>query len=551
MNLKNKMVKQRIFEAWSPKIKAHLASKGIKDVSESKLRRICEAAQVRKLFESATQANTPGRGAFSFGNNPSNPSDTARGSGEQFDSLFGVFIDSMANTVGFDLVPTLQSTKSNMLVNILEPVYADGKLDSTASADMPELFQVKLDVTGTVADLEVGTSYDVLDANVGNTLLELIYVGKDRKAGDAIFRLGTVTGAGALATLLDTPVSGAGIYTDATNFVGFVASSINYVNAYTNFVSGYAGSGATDNEAWGVNRSKGEKVASPMNRATGESARYRSMGLHKWSENFSAETFHVKIGYTIEMLQDLAMEEGVDAQQVAYDTIANELDQNINNEIVDTHYAIGWGHHYNVSQVAGVNLNLHISATAQSGATTFVDDKSVTRSIPAATGALVSTTNGDNLPSMQRRIISRATYGSGVVGHRCRKGKANVAITNTRISSALQDTRSFQAAPFENNLAENENLYEVGSFRKINLFEDPMMGLEDNRISLGRKGTESDPGLKMINYILAEKVDTIAEGLMSNVSVLKSRMKLAAIGTNPEFNYLTFTVTEAAGQSII
>lgn len=551
LNLNSKLAKQKIYEAWSPKIKSHLKSKGIENISEAKLQKMCEASQVRKLFENATTGNTPGRGAFNLGNNTGNANDSAKGSGEVFDQLFGVFIDTYSTTAGFDILDTKQMTKSNLLVKFLEPVYADGKIGATAKEDMPELFQVKTSITGTVADLVSGQTYGVTAGDGGAALVDLIYVGKDRANKGLIFRLGAVTGTGALKTLLDSATNNAGIYTDATNYIEFDPATIGYVNAYTNFIQGYAGSGINDDKPWEVNRSIGTSVANAMGRETGEGNRFRSMGLNQWSENFSAETYQVKIGYTTEMLQDLAMEEGIDAQAVAYDTIANELEQNFNNEIIDKHYAIGWGHHADIFETSGVNFNIHLSATAQASATAFVDETETSRSIDPAQGVLASTTNGDNLPSLQRRIVSRTTFVSGAIGQKSRKGKGNTAITNYKNSSAIQDIRGFQLAPFENSVTENENAYNVGSFRKMNLFEDPMLDASDTRISVGLKGDDKTPGYKMLNYILGERISTIAEGTMQEVAILKSRSKIAKVGTNPQFSYLTFTVTEGTGQSII
>jgi len=552
MNLKNKLVKQKIFESWNKKISKHLAAKGISKISKSKMQRLCEAAQVRRMYENAaTTANTPGRGAFSLGNNPSAAGDSTKGSEGQFDSLFGVFIDSFANTVGLDLIPTIQSTKSNMVVNVVEPIYAGGKLSATDADNMPNVFKVAIVQTGTNAALTAGTEYTVKDANDGDELLKITYVGKDRAKGHAIFRVGTVTGNGALASLLNTPVNDAAIFTDAGNFIGFNPSTVDYVGAYTNFIKGYSGAGLDDTDAFTANRSDGSMSSTGNSRETGESGRYRSMGLTKWSENFSMRTYQVKIGYTVEMLQDLAMEEGIDGAQLAFDAISNELEQSFNDEIITKVFNTGWGHHANFHAITGDNLNLHISATEQGATTTYLDEDDVQRSLPKASGALISTTNGDNLPSMQRRIVSRLTYASAVVGHRNRRGKANKVATNGRLSSALQDTRGFQDAPFENNLSENDNLYQVGTLRKMDVFEDPMMGLTDARISVSRKGTDQEPGIKMINYIMGETISTIAEGTMSEVSVLKSRAQVASVGTNPGFNYLTFTVTEGSGQSII
>jgi hypothetical protein len=551
MNLKNKLVAQKIYEAWSPKIRKHLEAKG-KKVSEQKLRSICEASQIRKIYESVTSttANTNGRGAFSFGNNPTNASDTAQGSGENFDSMFGVFIDTYADCVGFDLISTTQMTKSNLLVTIVEPIYADGKIDATTKEDMPEIFQVKTTKTSSPVALVVGTEYTVTDGTPTDQL-KMVYVGKDRIKGLDIFRVTSVETAGlgkTIATILSTGAGGkitvsGGTYT-------FVNGSVSYVNAYANFVHGFAGSGSTNASPFTSGRSTGSAIAEPMNRETGETATIKNMGLRKYSNNFSAETYNVKISYTLEFLQDMAMEEGLDVHSLAYDTIANELEQNINDEIISKHYGLGWGAHADINNVSGINLNLHLADTAGS-AQTHVDYSGVSRTIGAANGALIATANGDNLPNLQRRIVSRLTFASSAIGQRSRKGKGNIAMSNARLSGALQDCRGFALAPFENDLHENDGLYQVGTLRKIQLFEDPMAELNDDRISVGNKGTSAESGLHLMTYILAEKIEVVTEQMLTPVTVLKSRLNISAVGNNPDLKYLTFSVTEGAGQSII
>lgn len=549
MNLKNKLVKQKIYESWAPKIKKHLEAKGVKNVSEAKLRELCEAAHVRKLYENATTANTPGRGAFSLGNNTSVAGDTTRGSEGQFDSLFGVFIDTYAGCVGLDLAPVLQMTKSNLVVTVVEPVYAGGIIDSTS--DRPEMFQVSITAEGTPTDLKIGSNYAVkaTDADAdADADVTLTYVGQDRGRNQAIFRIFKLapTATGKIETLL----AGKFIFTDATNYVKFDETSVGYVSAYTNFIRGFAGAGLNDTDAWRANKDKEGAVYSANSRQTGEVRRPRSMGINKWSENFSAETTEVKIGYTTEMLQDLAMEEGLDATSIAYDAIANELEQSQNAEILDTIAGTGWGHHSTINSALGINLNLHLD-TNDGDDVTYRDERNVVRTIEGAKGALIQASNGDNLPSMQRRIVSRAGYCSSIIGQRSRRGKANASVTNATLSSAMTDVRGFQPSPFDNTFSENENLFLVGSYKKMALYEDPSSEIDDNRITILSKGDEKNAGIKVLNYIMAEKIDTVAEGLGNNVTFLKSRSKIASVGTNPSFGYLTIQVSGGAGQVIV
>jgi hypothetical protein len=75
--------------------------------------------------------------------------------------------------------------------------------------------------------------------------------------------------------------------------------------------------------------------------------------------------------------------------------------------------------------------------------------------------------------------------------------------------------------------------------------------LTDGRISVFRKGNEKDPGAKFCPFILAEKIDTIAELTMAPKSALKSRYSIVEAGSQPQLNYLTFEVQEANGYSVV
>ena len=114
MNQINEQVKKKIYEKWIPKLEKRFKEKGIA-VNENRMKEIALMAHTRKVFEStSTLSNTPGRGAFSFGNNPMNPADATIGSAEMFQKLFGVFVDVAATTFGLDLLPVIPMNKSNI-----------------------------------------------------------------------------------------------------------------------------------------------------------------------------------------------------------------------------------------------------------------------------------------------------------------------------------------------------------------------------------------------------------------------------------------------------
>lgn len=564
MDTFSKIQERKIYESWVPKLKKRLGAEvSSKNVSEAKLRNLAKMCHVRKVFESnATVQNVPGRGAYNLGNNPANGVGDfygVKGSNEVFQNLFGVFVEVAANNVGMELVPVMPMTKSSGAIYIAEPIYADGRIDS--AADKPLVFQVKQVQNASPTALVVGTTYTVTEGNGGPNVIDLTFVGVNRLNGYFIFRVGqqyTATGGSGtnyanetIATALDSAVNGQGIYDNATDFWSF-DGGVDYVAGFTNFISGFSGAGLNDQDAWFMNRGNGQRYGQPMSRQTGERTTYRSMGIRTWHRNFAAETVHVDIEYTTEQIQDLQMDHGYNALEFGDSILQDQLNQHINEHILGRMFALGWQHHYNMNQKNGFNMNAFIASAASTGAAkTFLGAENTALTIAGVPGVLPSTgAISENLSTLQRRVVSRIFYGSSIVNTRSRRGRGDQAVMNTTYTTSLRDVRGYEPAPFPNDLNDS-GLYMVGSLYGIKIYEDPLMELIDERINVSRKGTEKDPGIKFCPYILAEKISTIAEGTMAPKEALKSRYSLVDAGTNPELNYLTFTVETDSGYALI
>ena len=554
----NIRVKNKLTESYKQEIIERMSLKGVK-LSEAKIARIVEAAIVRNkyikagnkiaLFENAaTPQNTAGRGSFSLGNNTANAGDTTRGSGEVFDQLFGVFVDAYAATVGFDILHTKQMSKSNLMVSILEPVYAGGRLAGTdATASVLPVFTAKLEVNGAPTALAVGTTYTILDSFGGAPIATVKYVGLDRGDSDAVFQTVSIDAAYStqtLATMLDTAITGAGIYNSAVNFFGFATGSVDYLNANTNHLQGFSAAGLDDTNNWSTSGHDGQRILSGNSREVGETRDFRTMGFRKWSFNYSAGTHKVKIAFTKEMFQDMLMEEAINLNDMSDVIGTEELSQSINQEILSKVFAHGWSNHKNLNAANGFDCNLNLTNAVVVGGSTFVNAAGVLTTIPNTPAALVSTFQ-HTIATTQRLLITRIGYAGSVIGNRSRMGKADTVVTGTANVSPISDIRGFREQPFENTLTDNEDVSMVGTFKRMTLFEDTTMEQNDRRVSVSKKGNDKSSGLALCNYILADKVGTVAEGTGEEVSFLYSRMVIAEKGSNPSLNYLTFNVTGA------
>ena len=139
-----------------------------------------------------------------------------------------------------------------------------------------------------------------------------------------------------------------------------------------------------------------------------------------------------------------------------------------------------------------------------------------------------------------RCTCSRILAAGNVVAQRGRRGPANFVVTNLQIATALQDSAQFTFYPLANTVNQNNGaLYPLGTLAGMTIYVDPNMDYSDTRVLVGRKGADEEPGLKFMPYLMAESIQTIAEGNMSPKIAIKSRYALAEAGFHPETQYMT------------
>jgi hypothetical protein len=156
----------------------------------------------------------------------------------------------------------------------------------------------------------------------------------------------------------------------------------------------------------------------------------------------------------------------------------------------------------------------------------------------------VKNTAAENVHTHQRRIMSRVLAASNLIANVSRYGRGNWIVTNTQILSALQDCAGFVYAPMANTLTQDgsQSIYFAGSLAGLNIYVDPFMTWEDTRICVGRKGDGKTPGVVFMPYILADTVQTVAEGTMAPKLLVNSRFAIVDAGFHPAQNYYTFMV---------
>jgi hypothetical protein len=274
------------------------------------------------------------------------------------------------------------------------------------------------------------------------------------------------------------------------------------------------------------------------------------MGLQAFTKFVEAETFQVAAQVTTEQIQDLNRQYGIDVVSMMENALVNEISQAINKHILYRAFALGWQNHVNFYNAEGTNLNLQLNALSATGTARFQGQ--VPTNVLSALPTLPiggyqnyggSTASFENQGTAQRRIQSKCLAAGNVIAQRGRRGPGNFIVTNLQIATALQDSAQFTFYPLANTVNQNNGaLYPLGTIAGMTIYVDPNMDYTDTRVLCGRKGADEEPGLKFMPYLMAESIQTIAEGTMSPKIAVKSRYALVEAGFHPETQYLTFLV---------
>ncbi len=259
-----------------------------------------------------------------------------------------------------------------------------------------------------------------------------------------------------------------------------------------------------------------DNAGNPFSREAGEQTPDKIMGLSLFSKSVSAETFQVAAAVTREQVQDLK-QFGVDAVAQVEAVLTNELTQGINQYILGRLRTLGTT---NITKAFGAATDFDIT-------------------LPAASALA----GGETLPSIHRRILSQVLAAANLIANRGRRGAGNFAVVGPQTATVLQSIAGFVANPMANTFAQAAGaIYPLGSVAGINVYTDPTMAWGDYSITVGRKGDGNGPGVVFMPYLMAESVQTIAEGTMAPKVAVKSRFALVDAGFHPETQYVTFDV---------
>jgi hypothetical protein len=408
------------------------------------------------------------------------------GSGDKAPTLLPLAMQVAAQTIALDLVPVIPMAGPMGLLSYLDFVYEGGTISLGATAPT----YIKSDV-------------DAASFGPGSPVTSATYtrVGNSRIDGYAIYEVtGDLVAANVLADFRVASANNTAV--------------VELVKALEDHIPGFTGTAATGNDPY-------SRYAKPYDRATGERTADKLMGLSLFSKSVEAETFQVAAAVTREQVQDLK-QFGVDAVAQVEAVLTNELTQSINDYILARINELALVN----KAKSGINLDLTLDYTA--GGNTYGD--------------------------VNRRILTHILASANLIANRGRRGAGNFAVVDAKVASALQGVAGFVPNPFANTISQVAGaIYPVGSVAGVNVYTDPRVPfdgylagspvVETHRVIVGRKGDGNGAGLVFMPYLMAESVQTIAEGTMAPKVAVKSRFALVEAGFHPETMYYSFEVT--------
>jgi hypothetical protein len=511
-----------IFGKWAPILESNT---GITE--RSKVEWMSKYCHYHELYENNSLAQlgaVNGMGATRFPGNPGTQdafSTQATGSGDKAHTLLPLAMQVAAQTVGLDLVPVVPMPGPMGVLTYLDFVYGGGQTSGTG-VNVPLLIKANVGSTAAVG------------ASAVTNGVTFYYVGASRLDGNAIYRIDGSLSSGTILTNL----AGA---TAVAAFFG-TPTSVELVKALEDHITGFSGQALANNDYTGTD------INDPYSRAQGESTTDNVMNLSLFNKSVEAKTFQVAAAVTREQVQDLK-QFGIDAVSQVESVLINELTQSINKNILGRLFALGERNHAQVITTQGTNFFVNLGATAltvtasasANTATAFggyIQTTSLLNASMAPTEILNSAS--ENLHTRQRKIMSKILAIANLIAIRGRRGPATFVVTNGQVCSALQDVAGFVPAPMANTINQmSGSLYPIGTLAGLAIYNDPNMAWNDTRMCVGRKGDGNSPGLVFMPYLMAESVQTIAEGTMAPKVAVKSRYALVEAGFHPQTMYFT------------
>jgi len=520
-----------------------------------------------------------------------------KGSGDVPMSTLSTALEIAAVTIGFDLVPVVPSTGPMAILTFNDYPYAGGKmgvqpletaLDGIGSGEENKPIYIKFacqnlekvtkivngDTTLQSTGLEEKSQYTLTATDSANNAWAFtgLFMGTSRIDGGMIFQVKSVqktpqggsaadeslaawaAGVSGVAVTIKgsgLPVAGI-VINDITGsspaaFYPVIPELVKGVTDHIQSFSNFFGNG---------DRTNNIPSDDPMSRAENETGTGNVIGARMFSKVIRMGSYEAVGTVTRQQLQDMPLY-GIDVLGGVIETCQNEISQALNNRILDRLFKLGVENYKVQRAFQGADLNLYMGTSTTFKLSDFTGgvpykkfvDLAGNKPADVVISSAIVNTNAENVITHQRRIMSRILAASNLISSVTRRGRAQWAVTNAQVLTALQDCSQFVVAPMVNDLVQGgeESLYFAGTLAGVKIYVDPYMRWNDTRICVGRKATVNNnrvqgSGVVFMPYILADQVQIIAEGTMAPKVLINSRFAIVDAGWYPEQNYYTFMV---------
>ena len=282
---------------------------------------------------------------------------------------------------------------------------------------------------------------------------------------------------------------------------GVGASTITLVSALEDHLPGFSTNFS--------NNSQGGKY--PMSRLEDDQSYAGVIGPKVSTKSIAVGTVEVSSALRRTEIEDIKANTGMDIVQKMESILVNELSQTISRQIVSKVFEMG-------------DIN---RASAPLGGTGSITSQTI---FDLDTAYVNVGPGGETTHSVQRKLITKMVLASNYIATEGRVGPAQFAVTNGGLGASLMDIAGYTVNPTKAKVNGSGQLYPVGQIGDIQIYVDPYMKYNDNRIVIGRKNNPDQPGIIFVPYLMAQSVSIISEATFAPRMLLRSRYAVAEVG---------------------
>ena len=270
----------------------------------------------------------------------------------------------------------------------------------------------------------------------------------------------------------------------------------------------------------------------PMSRSEDDLSYAGVIGPKVSTKSIAVGTIEVSSALRRTEIEDIKANTGMDIVQKMESILVNELSQTISKQIVAKIFEMG-------------DLNRNSAPLAGS---TYSNNIGVSQTIFDLDTLYTQTqVGGETTHAVQRKLITKMVHASNFIATEGRVGPAQFAVTNGGLAAALMDIAGYTINPTKSKINGSGQLYPVGQIGDIQIYVDPYMKYNDNRIVIGRKNNPDQPGIIFVPYLMAQSISIISEATFAPRMLLRSRYAVAEVGWYPQKQFMTIKVSDTPG----